>query len=127
MASGLAITWGCGPPSKRRREWIPDVISINSYGDRPQSGATDFNGNAPGCRTPRPDPHYISRGITHPGNPPWELAGNVDISRRIPRTGYLEASAARRKARRQLPYRIARRVYRGAALGAMAGRFGFRG
>ena len=39
---------GRGPPERRRRSEIPDLMAINSSGKLPQSGATDLPGNSPG-------------------------------------------------------------------------------
>ena len=92
MASCLASTCGWGPPARRRRAEIPDLIAINQRWKLPQSWAPSFAGNSPGSRLPPPN----SRGFpgksripgNRPGNPasrelgnpplnyPWNFAGN---------------------------------------------------
>ena len=62
MASSLVSTWGWGPPERRRRAEIPDLIATNPRGGLPKSGAADFAGNSPGRRLPHPTSRGIPRG-----------------------------------------------------------------
>ena len=84
MASSLVITWGWGPPERRRLAEIPDLIAINSHEKLPQSGATDFAGNSPGGRLPRPTSRGISLEIPKPGKLTWNLAAASDSPGNFP-------------------------------------------
>ena len=89
---------GRGTPARRRRAEIHVSAAINSHGKLPQSGATDFQGNAqgiqipgkypgepripgnhprtsPGTWMPRQTPRWISRETQQPGNPTGEFTG----------------------------------------------------
>ena len=56
-----------GPQERRSRAEIPDLIAINSNGELPQSGETDFPGN--------PEAREIPRGLGCRSRLPGELPG----------------------------------------------------
>ena len=91
MASSLVITWGLGPPERRHRAEIPDLIAIKSQGGLPQSGEADFPGTFPGRRMPHPTSRGISRGAPMPWGFPGGFPVNLAIALNIP--GNLEAAS----------------------------------
>ena len=50
LASSLVTTWGLGPPERRSRSEIPDLIAINSHGGPRNPG----DRRAAGCRIELP-------------------------------------------------------------------------
>ena len=85
MASSLVSTWCWGPPARRRRAEIPDLIAINPHGKLSPSGATEFPGHTPGSRIPHPTSRAIFSGTWLPRPSSREIRRGIrrEISCRI--------------------------------------------
>ena len=117
MASSLVSTLGWGPPERRHRAEIPDLISINPHGELPQSGATDFPGNFPGRRMPHPTSRRISQEIPKPGKPHWEFPGDLGIHRSIPIEMHFAGIPTGDFPETWMPHPTSREIARGSARG----------
>ena len=89
MPSSLVITWCLGPPERRRRAEIPDLISINSHG-HPRSPGRPIARGIPRevgrrIQLPRKSPGKSRSQGKPPGNSTWHFPGSW-----IPRPGSQE-------------------------------------